>query len=236
MPELGNNNGYSLNFWRWFFHGSGSLPGYKRVFNSWLIQHLCIGSVCVIFISTSLESAARAILFPLTGVLISVCASWAGPTQTVLTSEEMIPVFELHEGGACEYFNILQAAILIMFATISIWGLAGIGVFESLNTKPLGSKKILYYIISIFLYGIISLSLKTCWEVILYAHNILYMKTVKMKIDRQRKLKVANEKEECLIILRTWVRTKSRTLKRSRIRDAFTKSDREHQLRSDLHN
>lgn len=173
----------NLNFKHWFLHGNGHKPGYTRLLDNRSIIDFCIGIVVVILVSTSLKEAAVAVLFPLTGVLVGVCASWAGPAQEVLTSKEMLPFLKEHQGGICEYFLILQTVVFVMLLSIVMWGLAGIGLFEGLNSPKLDGAKFIYYIISSFLYAILSLSIRTCWEAVLYTHYIMHTKIQLLEME-----------------------------------------------------
>lgn len=166
-----------LNFKHWFLHGNkNSTPGYTRLLDIRTVLDLSIGAVVTIFVSIPLQEASTSILLPLTGVLIGVCASWAAPAQEVLSSQKMIPFLKSHKGGPCEYFLILQLVVFVMLFAIVLWGGAGIGLFESLNSPELNGKKAIYHIISIFLYGILSLALRTCWEAVLFTHYVMCAK------------------------------------------------------------
>lgn len=172
-----------LNFKYWFFHGDGYKPGYRRLVDKYLFIDIFIGIALTCYIPTSLREAATTILLPLTGILVGACASWAGPAQEVLTSKDMIPFLEKHQGGIKEYFFILQTVIFIMLISIILWGLAGIGMFETFRSNENDCVRSIYIIVSFALYAILSLSIRICWETISYAHHIMYTKIQLQKIE-----------------------------------------------------
>ncbi|WP_346689674.1 hypothetical protein [uncultured Cloacibacillus sp.] len=184
MKKSGISNG--LNFKYWFLVGYGYKPGYRRLIDRHSFIDVFIGTVLACCVPTSLKEAATTILFPLTGILVGVCASWAGPAQEVLTSKDVIPFLEKHKGGIQEYFFILQTVIFVMLVSIILWGLAGIGIFETLGNNENNCVRHIYIGVSFLLYAVLSLSIRTCWEAVSYAHHIMYTKIQLQKIKQQK--------------------------------------------------
>jgi len=155
-----------MTYWKWFFHGTGARPGYRRVFNRWLLAH---GTVPV-----DLKSAANTVLLPLVGILIGLSFAWAGNAQALLGTREIEMLASYHPGGFEEYVYTYQTAILLILATVCAWGLAGLGVFDRPSPVEWGQR--LYPAVSTVLYSLVSLALRECWHVVLAAQLLLIVR------------------------------------------------------------
>ena len=164
-------NSSPFNYWHWFFKGSGGKPGYKRLINRWFPLHLLIGIIISWLVEMNLKEAANTVLLPLVGILIGLSFAWAGNAQALLQSEEIAELSEQREGGFSEYVYSYQTAILAILTTLVIWGVAGLGIFDSRWPTP--DISIAYYIVKVFCFTLISMTLRECWQVVLVVQWLL---------------------------------------------------------------
>jgi hypothetical protein len=164
----------SFNFWAWFFKGNaksvtshkGILPGYRRILNYWMFVHSLAGVGLAFLVTVDVRTAANTVLLPLASILVGLSFAWAGNAQALLQSPEVEEMTEKHPGGFSEYVFCFQLAILVIIVTMVLWGLAGLGVFESCTGFCERLMKALLLTMS-------SLTLRVCWHVVLGAQWLL---------------------------------------------------------------
>ena len=154
-----------IDYWQWFLKGSGGNPGYRRILNSWIIVHLLIALFISILVKVDLTTCANTVLLPLVGILIGLSFAWAGNAQALMQTIEIERLSEYHEGGFVEYVYIYQTAILIILITLVLWGFAGLHIFDKSWPTPAGYR--LYFAVKTVLFLFASLTLRTCWQVIM---------------------------------------------------------------------
>lgn len=163
-----------MTFWRWFFRGSGGRPGLFRFLDLWLVAHGAIGAALAWAVAAPLETAANAVLLPLAGIFVGLSFAWGGNAQALLQTAEIESVSEHHPGGFEEYVYTFQAAILCILAALTLWGIAGLGVFDHFGPTQLSPRR--YGAVEVLLYAIASLAMRECWHVVLGAHALLLMR------------------------------------------------------------
>lgn len=171
----------SISFWKWFIVGSGARPGFRRLINRWLVIHLGVGIAISIIIPIDLQSAASAVLLPLAGVLVGLSFAWAGNAQALLQTGEIEALSEHHPGGFVEYVYFYSLAILCILVTLSVWGLAGLKIFD--GVWPTSSHTKTYFGIKLLLFTLSSLTLRECWHIVLAAQ---WMLLTRREISRSR--------------------------------------------------
>jgi len=164
-----NNN--LIGFWQWFLKGSGGKSGYKRIVNKWIFLHLLVGIVIAGLVKVDLSICANAVLLPLVGILIGLSFAWAGNAQALMQTSEIESLSDYHEGGFIEYVYAYQTAILIILVTLVIWGLAGLHIFD--NRWPTSNAAVAYFAVKTILFLLASLTLRSCWHVVLGAQWML---------------------------------------------------------------
>src|SRR5690242_14417240 len=92
-----------IDYWRWFFLGSGSRPGFLRILNWWLLFHIGVGFLLSQIADENLVDNAKSVLLPLVGVLVGLSFAWAGNAQALLQTKEMEKIAKFHKGGLAEY-------------------------------------------------------------------------------------------------------------------------------------
>ena len=108
---------------------------------------------------------ANTVLLPLVGILIGLSFAWAGNAQAMLQTREIASLSDYHEGGFAEYVYLYQTAILIILITLVLWGFAGLKVFDS--WWPTQTANYPYFATKAFLFMLASLTLRSCWQVIM---------------------------------------------------------------------
>lgn len=154
-----------LNYWAWFFQGSGGKPGFRRLINQWFLFHACIGAGVAYLTPLSMQECANAVLLPIVGILIGLSFAWVGNAQALLESEEINKLSQHHDGGFEEYVFVYQTAILAIIFTLILWGMAGLAIFD--RRWPTQNASILYFCIKSTLFTFSSLTLRECWHVIM---------------------------------------------------------------------
>jgi len=179
-----------MKFWTWFFKGSGNRSGFRKLFDRWFFFHVIIGFIFSCFIPVDLNTAANSVLLPLVGILVGLTFAWAGNAQALLQSPEISEFAEYSKGGFVDYVFTYQLAILVILITIVIWALAGLEVFDKVWPKDRYSTE--YFITSLILYLILSLTLRECWHVVLGAQFMIMAqrKIKKLKYIKKNKLRM----------------------------------------------
>ncbi len=158
-------------FWTWFFFGTGGRPGFKRLLDKWIFFHLIIGfALSKIQISTG--EVSKDALIPMISVFIGLTFSWAGNANSLLQSEKIIRMSEKRRGGIYEYVYTFQLCVFIMLFAIGAWTVAAIQV-----PYPTWMGFINYddfdFFVRVFLLGLLSLTLRTCWQTVVGANFLL---------------------------------------------------------------
>jgi hypothetical protein len=157
-------------FWYWLIWGSGGRPGLLRLINRWLILHALVGMALSILVPIPLGEAADSVLTPLVGLLIGLAFAWAANAQALLQSEEMEQITKHNLGGFPDYVYSYQLSVLVVLSSLILWGFAGLGIYDRVWPKVDSS----YYVgVQYLLYFMASLTLRTCWHVVLGAQFML---------------------------------------------------------------
>lgn len=145
-------------FWRWFFVGLKARSGLARLANWWLLLHLAVGFSLAYLVTPSKTTADIAITFllPLASILVGLSFAWAGNAQAILQTEELETLSKQLPDGIEGYLYNFQSAILIILVTMTLWGLAAIGLFAGCE-----------YTAKIILFALASMTLRECWHVVL---------------------------------------------------------------------
>ncbi|MGI6078990.1 MAG: hypothetical protein ACOYCB_12710 [Fastidiosipilaceae bacterium] len=154
-----------FNYWKWLLKGSGGNPGYRRMFDIWMIIHFGIGLFLARIIPGSLERSASMVLIPLVGLFFSLSFTWIGNAQALMQSKEINELANYHEGGFIEYVYVYQTSILMVIIVLILWVLAGLSLFDL--RWPTKEDVIFYYIIKAILFSSLSLTIRESWNAII---------------------------------------------------------------------
>lgn len=176
-----------IKYWTWFFKGSGSKPGFRRLLNVWMIFHLFMGLIFSFIVPGKLEDIANTVLLPLLGILIGLSFAWAGNAQALIQTTEIEELSKYHKGGFVEYVFVYQTAILAILITLILWAVAGLSVFD--ERWPTENRCIIYVCLKLVLFTFCSLTLRECWHVVMGAQWMLLTqrKIRELKNKNQRK-------------------------------------------------
>lgn len=144
---------------------------------------MLVGIFLASIVKPGLKDAASSVLLPLVGVLVGLSFAWAGNAQSLLQSPEIDELSDYHPGGLREFAFTYQAAILAILGCVTIWGLAGLGVFDHQCFWACSDRW--YFTASVALYGSLSLTIRESWHVVLGAQRMLLMRSAKQRIDRE---------------------------------------------------
>ncbi|HQH71617.1 MAG TPA: hypothetical protein PK360_06010, partial [bacterium] len=124
-------------------------------------------------------------LLPIAGIFIGLSFAWGGNALALLQPDEIEEMTDYHSGGFEYYVYTYQMAILAILATLVVWGLAGLDLFDLV--WPTKSSMSLYFVIKFILYFLGSVALRECWQVVLSAQLLLLArkKIKKHKINNQ---------------------------------------------------
>jgi hypothetical protein len=131
-----------------------------------LLVHLSVGIVVYVLVPLPLSDAAKAVLLPLVSVLVGLAFAWAGNAQALLRSMEIEDLSKFVPGGFTTYAYAFQTAILAVLVTVSLWGLAGLELFDGMDWHVRAA-------VGVALYAISSLAVRECWHVVLGAQSLL---------------------------------------------------------------
>lgn len=143
-------------FWTWFFFGLQSTSGLARLFDRWLPLHAFVGLSLAFLVQKPLADIATTFLLPLAGILVGLSFAWAGNAQAILQTDELEKLSKRLPDGIETYLYVFQEAILLILVTMTLWGLAALGLFCALETLA-----------KIILFFLASLTLRECWHVVL---------------------------------------------------------------------
>lgn len=173
------------SFWHWFFVGSGAGPGFRRLFDLWLVVHLAVGITLSLLVPISLESAANGLLLPLAGIFIGLSFAWGGNAQALIQTNEIMQLAGKRKGGFLEYLYTYQLAILLILVSLTCWALAGLGIFD--QVWPLEQQSCEYKVLSAVLFSLASITLRECWHVVVGAQAMLAIRLSLREMQRNEK-------------------------------------------------
>lgn len=153
-----------MTFWKWFVSGSGGHPGYRRIVNRWLLFHVAVGVAVAFAVPASIAQTANAVLVPLIGVFVGLSFAWGANAQSMLQTDQIRRMTAERAGGFAEYVFTFQIAMFVILATLAVWGLGGLSVFD--QSWPTTVHPFAYGAVEITLYGLASLAVRECWHVI----------------------------------------------------------------------
>lgn len=118
-----------------------------------------------------LKDVAQVFLLPLAGIFIGLTFAWAANAQSLLADQDIEELADNYEGDFEDYVYTMQLAVLAVFVTTVGWGVAGLGFFDDVWPKP--GQLLSYRIISSCLLLLAGLALRECWQVVLFASDLI---------------------------------------------------------------
>ncbi|MDL2313828.1 hypothetical protein LJC36_02480 [Desulfovibrio sp. OttesenSCG-928-C14] len=149
-----------LAFWTWLFKGIGdSPPGVFKLFNRWLWLHLIVAIFLCALTGDDISETSKSIVLPASGILLGITFAWSGNITSLLSAKEISELAEITKGKMSEYVYSVQLSILIVFATCIFWIFSAFGLMNNFIFKAL-------------LFFISSISVRECWQTILFAQYL----------------------------------------------------------------
>jgi hypothetical protein len=167
------NNRLPPKFWRWLVLGSGGKPGVSRIFDGWIILHVCVATGMCYLMPIKMEEAADSVLTPLAGLLIGLAFAWGANAQALLQCDEIEEIAERSPGGLVDYVYIYLLAVLIILITIVLWGFAGLGIYDKVWPTAGTSN---YRVVEFVLFLMSSITIRTSWHVVLGSQMMLVIR------------------------------------------------------------
>jgi predicted DNA repair protein MutK len=96
--------------------------------------------------------------------MVGITFAWASNAQALLQTGEIREIAEEYPGGINVLACIYQLAILVLLATLAVWGIAGTGVLHD-GLAPL-SPQWARIAGKASMYALLSLSIRECWSVV----------------------------------------------------------------------
>ena len=165
-----------FSFWRWLAVGTGGRPGWRNLWNRWLIVHLAVGFILTLLVKGRTAAIAGSVLLPLTAVLVALSIAWAGNALSLLQSKEIKMLTSAHPDGVIGYAYTYQLAVLVLLTAIAGWGLAALQVFGvlfhyvSVNHSMQPAFQV---ILKFLLFFWSSLAVREAWGVMQFTHHLL---------------------------------------------------------------
>jgi hypothetical protein len=165
------------SFWFWFHYGNGGKPGWRHLVSESSIIDIFIGLLLGVFLTVDLSDASKTILFPVASIFVGVAVAWASNSQSILLSDEVQELAQRNKGGFPEYIYPFQLGTSIMIMSIIIWALIGLKI--DIYWIPQEDYELLRKIIGFCCFFILSLSIRTCWQIVNLAVTLMiYAKTL----------------------------------------------------------
>lgn len=155
-----------MKYWHWLFKGNNGRPGIKRFINRWLILHIGIGFILSIVVPLPIYDAADTIIIPLAMLFVGFIFVWLH-LQNILNSEKISAMLSTHPYSYEKYACVYQTAILMFIFTLCVWGVGDLHVYDDI----LG-RSIFCFLVKVFLYSMVSLTLRECWHLVLGVSKI----------------------------------------------------------------
>ncbi len=163
--------GREFRYWRWLFLGLHDRAGILAFLDGWLVVHALVGSGLAFYVPLTLSEAASRVLLPLVGALIGLCFAWSGNAAALLQTSQIARMAERTPDGQPGYVFAFQNAILVVLGCVGLWGLAALEIFDKVLPYPRNSR--VYGAIGTILYGLSSVALRECWQVVLNTQRLL---------------------------------------------------------------
>lgn len=170
----------AYSFWHWFFKGysledqQDIRSGFRQIFwNKMTLIHLIIGLLLSCIIKLSLEEVSSVLLAPLLSIIVGLTIAWVGSSLSLFTSDE---IYKLYRNRLMHYVNFLYmypAILLLVLTTLVLWILPSLFVIPNwkVSCKSITFEPLL--LVKLFLYSMLSLSVRECWQSILGTYLLL---------------------------------------------------------------
>jgi sterol desaturase/sphingolipid hydroxylase (fatty acid hydroxylase superfamily) len=116
----------------------------------------------------ALKDAANTVLFPLVGIFIGLAFAWVGNAQSLIQPDQIRKIIRVNKLQLSDFSYRYQMAILVLFACLVVWGLAGLNIFD-----PKIMRAAIYAWVTFGIFVLTSVAFRECWHVVLSARTLL---------------------------------------------------------------
>lgn len=167
-------------FSEWLFRGRGKKAGWRTIVNRSSIIDLFIGTMLAIYVPLTPSKAAEVVILPIVAILIGVSFAWIGNAHVILQSKAIRLLAKEYGGGIPEYLHCYQLTVLIVLATLTLWGFAGLELFEVWNNIVFCEIFVYSNVIivsaltaaKILLYSMLSKMMRETWSIIGFTQGL----------------------------------------------------------------
>lgn len=159
-------------FWKWLFKGIEGKSGISGFLDKFLFLHISVAILLSIWVDMCPKEAASTVLLPLSSIFIGLSFAWAGNAQALMQTDQIKKLATHIPDGIQKYVYSFQLSILVILVTLSLWGLAGLGVFQYTEVNS----GVIRFIIECILYFMASITLRECWHVVMGSQAMLLMR------------------------------------------------------------
>ena len=174
-----------MKYWKWFF-----FKGYKSIANRWLVLHLFVGILLGFLSNNNLNDIAIAVIFPASGMLLSVCMAWSGAFTALINSKEIIilksKIKEVDKD--VRYIYNYQTSVLILLITATAWAIIAI-IGDSIKIAIIYHcyyEEQTFLIIKTALFTMSSIAIRETWGITNYANALQVAKTKIADINEKK--------------------------------------------------
>ena len=108
--------------------------------------------------------------------------AWAGNALAILQTDELEKMADEHPDGVAGYIYTFQLAVLTLLTTLCLWGMVGLGVFDSFKYCEWPNM-----IIKFVIFFFASLSIRECWHVVLFTQLLLLARLAIKKNEKENR-------------------------------------------------
>ena len=156
-------------FRKWLFSGINSRPGISGLGTWWLLFHFIAALILAVWVDLPIHESARTILFPFTGLVMSMLFTRINSVHIILQEPEIKKLSQYVPDGIAAYLYNFQLGILIVFLSFVLWAMAGLKCFS----HHYFAKFPFSIIIETILFFVLSLSLKECWDMVTASQSLV---------------------------------------------------------------
>lgn len=165
-----------MRYWCWFLK-----YGYKGIINKWLVIHFVVGISLAMLSGNNLKEISIAVIFPVSGMLLSVCMAWSGAFSALINTPEILQLIEKIKtpDRDVKYIYSYQTSVLVLVSTTVIWAIMAIigQTVENAIIMHCYYEDIAFLSIKTAIFSTSSIAVRETWGITKYANSLQVAKT-----------------------------------------------------------
>lgn len=149
-------------YWPWLCAKSGRKVGYRLLLNKWLLLDLIIAGLLTFGLRVTGFEFAQKALFPAASILAGMAFAWTARASTILNNTDFRNRIISEKNPLSDYVYGFQMSIMLLFLCVIYIAIMASGGFNFFIFSPYVSS----VLSSLFMYFLISLTIRECWGVI----------------------------------------------------------------------